>query len=138
PNYTDEQKSFELSFIADLSVLAASNQESVLNDPDFKNLNGGVLNAMIEELNAHEGDAFLDAKFRRLVNSVDFTDMRPEYQQSLVGALSQFPAAKIDDILKFLASSDFIKIYANAEAVSEAFLNAASESEQSVKNSHGG
>jgi hypothetical protein len=137
PNYTEEQKSFELSFIADLSVLAAANSESVLNDKNFRNLNGGTLNAIIEELNAHEGDRFLDTKFRHLIDAVDFLDMRPEYQQSLIGTLSQHPMAKVADILKFLGSSEFIKIYSNPEAVAEAFLNLMEKSERDVKSSHG-
>jgi hypothetical protein len=137
PNYTEEQKSFELSFIADLSVLAASNPESVLNDVNFRNLNGGTLNAIIEELNAHEGDRFLDTKIRHLVNSVDFLDMRPEYQQSLIGSLSQHPTAKVADLLKFLGSSEFIKIYSNPDAVNSAFLNVVEKSEREVRASHG-
>jgi hypothetical protein len=138
PNYTEEQKSFELSFIADLSVLAAANAESVLNDTNFRNLNGGTLNAIIEELNSHEGDRFLDTKFRHLINSIDFLDMRPDYQQSLIGLLSQHSMAKVADIVKFLNSSEFIKIYSNAEAVTNAFLNVLSKSDRETRESHGG
>lgn len=138
PNYTEEQKSFELSFVADLSVLANNNPDSILNEPSFKNLNGPTLNAIIEELNSHEGDRFLDAKYKQLLSSVDFVDMRPEYQQSLVGALSQYPKAKVSDILVFLRSSDFIKIYSEPDAVTDAFLAVVSKSASAVINSYGG
>lgn len=138
PNYTEEQKSFELSFVADLSVLANNNADSILNDPSFKNLNGPTLNAIIEELNSHEGDRFLDAKYKQLLSSVDFVDMRPEYQQSLVSALSQYPKAKVSDILVFLRSSDFIKIYSEPDAVVDAFLGVVSKSSSAVINSYGG
>jgi hypothetical protein len=137
PNYTEEQKSFELSFVADLSVLANNNPDSILNDPSFKNLNGPTLNAIIEELNSHEGDRFLDAKYRQLLSSVDFVDMRPEYQQSLVSALSQYPKAKVSDILVFLRSSEFIKIYSEPDAVADAFLTVVSKSASAVINSYG-
>ena len=137
PNYTEEQKSFELSFVADLSVLANNNPDSILNDPSFKNLNGITLNAIIEELNSHEGDRFLDAKYRQLLGSVDFMDMQIEYQQNLVGALSQYPKAKVSDILVFLRSSDFIKIYSEPDAVADAFLGVVSKSASAVINSYG-
>lgn len=137
PNYTEEQKSFELSFVADLSVLSNNNPDSILNDPSFKNLNGGTLNAIIEELNAHEGDRFLDAKYRQLLSSLDFVDMRTEYQQSLVNALSQYPKAKVSDILQFLRSPDFIKIYSEPDSVVEAFLDVVSRSESAVLGSYG-
>ena len=52
--------------------------------------------------------------------------------------LSQHPLAKVADILKFLASSEFIKVYSNAEAVTDAFLNVVSKSEREFKQSHGG
>lgn len=138
PNYTDEQKSFELSFIADLSVLASANPDSVLNDKNFKNLNGATLNAIIEELNAHEGDRFLDAKYRQLVGSIDFLDMKPEYQQALVSSLSQYPMAKAADILNYLRSSEFIKVYSDPDAVTNAFLEVVSKSDRAVRQSHGG
>ncbi|MFY9224404.1 MAG: hypothetical protein WAQ98_17155 [Blastocatellia bacterium] len=137
PNYTEEQKSFELSFVADLSVLANNNPDSILNDQKFKDLNGGTLNAIIEELNSHEGDRFLDAKYRQLLSSVDFVDMRTEYQQGLVSALSQYPKAKVSDILQFLRSSDFIKIYSEPDMVVDAFLDVVARSESAVINSYG-
>jgi hypothetical protein len=133
PNYTDEQKSFELSFVADLSVLANNNPDSVLNEPSFKNLNGSTLNAIIEELNAHEGDRFLDAKYRQLITSMEFADMKVEYQQALVGAMSQFPRARVADIVQYLRSSDFIKIYSEPDAVKSALVAVAEKSELAVK-----
>lgn len=138
PNYTEEQKSFELSFVADLSVLANNNADSVLNDKSFKNLNGGTLNAIIEELNAHDGDRFLDAKYRQLINCVDFIDMKVEYQQPLVSILSQNKTARVADIVQFLRSSDFIKIYADADAVINSFRGIVEKSADSVRQSHGG
>ncbi|MEW6730799.1 MAG: hypothetical protein AB1489_05630 [Acidobacteriota bacterium] len=138
PNYTDEQKSFELSFIADLSVLAAANLDSVLNDKNFKNLNGTTLNVIIEELNAHEGDRFLDAKYRNLINSIEFLDMRIEYQHALISAFSQHPQAKVADIINYLRSSEFIKVYSDANAVTSAFQQVSAKSARAVKESQGG
>ncbi len=131
PNYTEEQKSFELSFIADLSVLAGAHHESVLNDKSFKNLDGGTLNAIIEELNAHEGDRQLDAKFRQLINCLDFRDMRHDYQQFMIGALSRHPGARVQDLTNYLGGSEFIRIYSNPEAVMSAFMEIAAKSERS-------
>lgn len=129
PNYTEEQKSFELSFIADLSVLAAANPESVLNDKSFKNLDGGTLNTIIEELNANEGNRELDRKFRQLINNLDFRDMRHDYQQFMIVALSRHPGARVQDLADYLAGSDFIRIYSNPDAVMSAFMEVAARSE---------
>lgn len=129
-SYTEEQKSFELSFIADLSVLAGANHESVLNDKSFKNLDGGTLNAIIEELNAHEGDRQLDSKFRQIINCLDFRDMRSDYQQFMIGALSRHPRARVQDLINYLGGSDFIRIYSNPDAVMSAFMEVAAKSER--------
>lgn len=132
-NYTEEQKSFELSFIADLSVMATKNSDSLLNEEKFRDLNGATLNTMVEELNANEGDRFLDAKFRQLLNSGDFFDMKPDYQQIVVSGLSQNPQARVQDITQLLRSAELMKISSDYNAVSSKIMSVIEKSAASAK-----